>query len=994
MPTPTNELTLHIAIATIPRRQELEFAKKIKAGFYDTYISNSTKYYKNGTVGNYYKRKSKEDDQESSIEILYNPLKYYIFGTYDIAFISLVDSYKFAQKLFTPKIENDENNASDLLNPHTFQILTGIASTGNGSLNLRSVFYERLKEVNPQVSTFLGICNLKLNNGLLVGNGYFFYDPVLNLIEKTISKILEQNNKRSAPNKDIFLTMQSFSWFEISLILFTEKPDTISKAITELRKLKVSDLKDYDQIIYRTAYFEKDEDIRDQLAKIKDSHIFGDTHSYFGVNYDAFQSPQFMERFPRSNLKLHSETEWQVKPGHLYDLIQTLDKHLKSLNGGKKQKSFDLKTPFLITGKTDYFIANKDTKHFGNVHKLFQIFFNKETSDNIYNYVKKIKTNILLSHEVQPIPGKSNTSKDSNTDFDKYPQQVFRNRLKELAKKPGEINTLNAKLKALKISRQIRSKVSKIFYNYNNGILDSIIFVYFIDFTQFIDELCEYISNVHATWLDSIATETTEINNLSIGQIEESLKIRIKCFEEAYELRMMNCYQYEDISDIDLDFNSSIQQLLTTYSTIASNVSSLFYSDEKPNVPLVLLNENKTESNYFSINYNVYHLLSPEFVFFTIVKESLNEYKFGSGEGTANKLESIKTSLFKSLSEKKILKDLIVTKHIEFDYLYIDAIRFYVTTNLDFELFTYWFWMYNLQNASLYEKVGIINESHFKKELFRLMFLGKLYNFEVLEDECPAPELQNYWDRHYYTLAKVFTELYEKDGDKYLNEQFIKSITELKLAVIDLVNKLNHKQGKKKSGRSNNNSIDNIWLNHFNLTALPVDDYKNSLTKLYEDHIRYPDKGNISFSDPIKYYERFLSMFCFQNGHISALNDGVCIKYDVTDFENPDLFINALMYSYLNYLRSVNKEKVQLLKRNWMDGKPLKCFIETEDEGIYSVDQTGGTFFYSPDRLNSYFKTRNSVLQSLWHFSEIQKKELLESIISIKKKSNAQNGKN
>jgi hypothetical protein len=67
-----------------------------------------------------------------------------------------------------------------------------------------------------------------------------------------------------------------------------------------------------------------------------------------------------------------------------------------------------------------------------------------------------------------------------------------------------------------------------------------------------------------------------------------------------------------------------------------------------------------------------------------------------------------------------------------------------------------------------------------------------------------------------------------------------------------------------------------------------------------------------------------------------------------------------------------------------MTGQPLKCFIEVENKETYSVDQTGGTFFYCPYRLNAYFKTRNSILQSLWHFSEIQKKTLLESIISNK----------
>lgn len=1003
----TIELTLHIALATIPRKQEKAFPDQIKKGFYAQYVNDCTKYYREGSVGNYFKRKGKDNGEASTVDILYNPLKYYIFGNYDIAFISLSDSYKFAQRLFTPKIESHQNGTSandDLLNPHSFQILTGIVTGENEEAKLRDFFHERLTK-SPKTSTFIGICNLKLNNGLLAGNGYFFYEPVLNLIKETVTNILELNKPKRKHLTDDFLIMQSFSWFEISLILFTEDPQKISNVITSLRRLKVNELQGYDDIITRSVYFQKGNDReneKSQRAKIEGSHIFADTHSYFGVEYDAFQHKDFMKRFENGKLELRSETEWQVKPGHLPNLTKIIESHLNELYGGKEQESFDLRNPFLITGKTDYFISSKDSAEFSNTHKLFQVFFDEksENYNKIYDYVKKIKTNIQLKHTPPLVPESDTYSDKTPLTNSTYkvnapsPQQIFRDRLKKLAKTPGEINELNAKLKALKISRQIRSKITKILYNYNNGILDSILFVYFIDFTQFIDELSSFIIKVHNDWYKkSFIENTTEglDENRSVFEIENTLKKYIRCFEEAYELRMLNCYQYEDISDIDLDFNSSIQQLLTTYSTVASTFSGLFYS-KKPVVPLVLLNDNKTEANYFSINYNVYHLLAPEFVFFTIIKEVLNDYKYVLAEPEERKvLENIERDLITALKSQSSIKDILENEQIDFDYLYIDAIRFYFTTNLDFKLFEYWFWMYNLQNAPMYEKIGIITEEHFKKELFRLMFLSRLYNFKIEAQDCPLPELQNYWDKYYYRLTEEFDELYKKDeNDKFKDELFFKSATKMKANIIDVINLRNLQQCEILS-ENKSLPIDSLWEKAFeNKVKIDHNQLNNHFDSLYNNNVQFPDSGQIRFGSSSRYVTRFKVMSYFHESNMNLLEQGQCIKYDKEIFANPGLYINALMYSYLKYLFDQNGGKVQLLKRNWKTGEPLQCFISVQDPDTYSVDQTGGTFFYCPKRLNQYFKTRNCILQSIWHFAETQKRELLDLIISNKDRPHVQ----
>ncbi|MBK8698175.1 MAG: hypothetical protein IPN29_00810 [Saprospiraceae bacterium] len=985
MPLQTNELTLHIALATIPRNQELAYPKRIQENFYDDYIRQTNENYKNSHESYFKDTGNQENNKTNTVNILYNPLKYYIFGNYDIAFISLVDSYKFAQKLFTPKSKSDENNKNEseedidheVLNPHSFQVLTGMVSGQDESNFLRNFFFERLRDKDCKISTFVGICNLKINNGLLVGTGYFFYKKVLEHIKKIVSNILvQQQDDPSA----ISLTMQSFSWFEISLIIFSDKPERISKIITKLREQKLDniaqiDSSDIDDIIKSSIYAGVDatnnKEDKYRIDQIMQSHIFADTHSYFGVNYDQFKDKEFMKNIPGGKLDLKAEIEWQVKPGHLANLVDIITKHLKHIDPTKEpEKYYNLKHPYLITGKTDYYIAEKESPDFGNTHKLFQIFFDEET--RIYDYVKKVKTNIQFQHEVKILPENDKPFSENS------PQFVFRKKLKQLAISPKQINDINSKLKALKVSRQIRSKITKVFYNYNNGILDSILFVYFTDFTGFIDSVIKLINKTYSDWKKLFSDEPFDTeSSLSVKDFEDSLKKMLSDFEEAYEIRMLNCYQFEDISDFDLDFNSSIQQILTTYSGVATSVSNLFYGETVVVAPLIQLNDNTTVANYFSINYNVYHLLSPEFVFFTITKEVLNQYKRDDEyiKKRISNIIQIEKGFYSEISKDEFLAEMHVSGQIDFDYLYIDFIRFYFICNCDIKLFEYWFWMYNLQNASMYEKVGIISEEHFKKELFRLMFLAKSYNYLIGENDCPVPELQNYWDKHFYKISKSISEFF-KSTEALLVIKGLKELVILKMFTVT------DKQMDIKDDPATGEALYEVWKKKLNPQGPPTTILQESLTKKAADNIFFPG-GNFYTILP-QYINWGQCLEYFYTTSKEKFRKGQCILYD-SEYKKPGMFINALMYSYLKFLYEENEGKVHLLRRNWEDGHPLKCFIESEqDDNIYSVDQTGGTFFYNPKRLNSYFKSRNSILQSLWHFAMIQKKDQVETFLKIK----------
>src|ERR1700753_674300 len=80
--------TLHIALVSLPQHDVDKYADSLIKNFYNVYKRDITRY----SSG-----KSKSEPH------LYSPLKYYIFGNYDIALISLINNYKFAQKQISPK---------------------------------------------------------------------------------------------------------------------------------------------------------------------------------------------------------------------------------------------------------------------------------------------------------------------------------------------------------------------------------------------------------------------------------------------------------------------------------------------------------------------------------------------------------------------------------------------------------------------------------------------------------------------------------------------------------------------------------------------------------------------------------------------------------------------------------------------------------------------------------------------------------------------------
>jgi hypothetical protein len=447
-----------------------------------------------------------------------------------------------------------------------------------------------------------------------------------------------------------------------------------------------------------------------------------------------------------------------------------------------------------------------------------------------------------------------------------------------------------------------------------------------------------------------------------VHDTEKVLVQMIDIFDEGYNTRMLNCHNYEDITDFDLDFNSSVQQLLTTYNTISANISNIFYQSNAHG-PVVLLYLKNTVSSYESINYDVYHLTSPEFVFFTLIKEVLNKYIYGNEiqahsknadeqSVTGEKQVSIGLvieKLKKEVEESK-LKEYLRNGLMDFEYYYLDAIKFIHTCNFDFPLYEYWFWSYNFQNTSMYDRLGTFNEEHFKKELMRLCFMARMFEIPFEKLHCPLPEIYYLWERHFKSIRNSLDHFFKSS----------KNISQFKSLIVTIFKypsspPLNEETVDEKESEA-----------RFNLLISHI--CKDKSAHNPEMGIVMMNGGDAILRHAQYTYTHFRSME-------DKLKQGIPIYCSTEDVQGYH-FINCLIYASLHLIYDKNKQ-VCLLRRDWENGNALSIFLQSSTgDNLYFIDQFGGIFFANNARSAEYFRIRNALLQSLWHYSLLCKKEI------------------
>lgn len=682
---------IHIALTTYPKGKHKNYIKDIEKIYKD-----QKKDFKELTGIGYDKK------------YLYNPIKYHLFGNFDIAFISLIDTYKFAQKVFSLTGENSDPKSSKNIysDPINYQIQVGAART---QLNGQSLieFFENLDKIkfhNP----FLMITNLKLNNGLLIGNGKIFIEAV----QEKIKLVLENT---------VYLILNTYNWCEITIIVLSDNIDKLGEKIQCIRELCLVECDNYKQIIKDSLYNSVYLNTVDE-NKIQYSHCFVDSHSYFGVLKEYLDTKK-----DQINDLCQTETQWQLKTGHFGSFRKIL------VDEGKIFKD-DF---YFKSGKTDYITLETEEDKLVSNYKIYDLL----RKTKIQKHIRRLKTTVKF------IKGKEKDIK-INRGIDNFQLKLLDFQIKDL-------NEIDKEIKALGLSRQIRMKIMKVFHNYNSNILDPIMYVYIIDFRNFLHKLRDEIKLNYRN-LDNYLKKVEGVKLESIAGIEKKFVYYIEAFEDAFLDRVLNNYNYENLHDFNVDFNASATQLISIYDTLVKMKGAEFPKNDfnfSRSHLLARINEVNTESNEISINYNIHHLIDPSLIMATIHKEIINNViKSMFVQLSIDKIGDNNDSLcFNSIKNliKSASTDYPILNLDDFDlyYLFADIYIYFKNFNADTSLYWYWHWAYSLQNSSQYNSVGNINKDKLGQLMLRPLFIIELFDAGFKSEiSCPVPELSSDWN--------------------------------------------------------------------------------------------------------------------------------------------------------------------------------------------------------------------------------------------------------
>lgn len=923
------KFSIHLAYSTMPVGKEKEF-KQNKEKVFKDYLE---------TTGKYFNRTEIEP-------FLYKPLTYHLFGTFDIVFISLIDNYKFCQKVF-------DMDSDSMGSPTNYQIVTGICN---------SKHHSEAKRVTDLFNggvphKFVHITNFKINNGLLIGNGNYLVDKVLQKIKDELG---------GAP----FILFKSFNWSEIILIQFGDNDIVkLQKNIVKFREYSLGDLEDTEDIVEESLYhFFKSKDVSsfsqdDQNQSITDCHIFADTHSYTGVDYELFNAKHDQsKKHPFDNIPFKSVIEMQVKPGHLNELYYELSQ-------------LDVFEPHVLrfkNGKTDYVVKEKSFSFFHSNYMINQVYRNED--NNIKKHIRRIKTNFLIDvckdnnliDEVRKDDFLNYSTSFGIVNFSKVLETCF----------SFNLNNLKESIKKIGVSRQLREKVLKAFSNFNNLIKDTILYGEFIELHGYLKYFEKDINGI----LENRDNPKPQNPTLKMRKIERKWTTFLQIYEDAYHNRVHNNYLYEDINEFSIDFNSAVNQINSIHDFIVKKANNAFFPHSKNQI-IVTQNEIDSKSNAVNVNYNVYHYLEPSLIFTTLMKEVLNSVTHKAPKivkkNKSNSIEPLfSKTFFTDINEKvrgMLSKDeyqFNLVRNFDFTYFFTDLAKMAFTFLFDYSLYEYWAWTYFLQDSSLYEKKGQPDEELFQKELLRISLIKFLF-----EDDSnvlnPVDETEDLWEKHHQDIAIATVAITNTLPFKEAVGDFISYLFSTPFKDMDL------SHGEPNSGDDTSLRF-YLWKKLY-VPGTPKKEHieEEFKTKKYEKLnkiVAYTGRTNIPHDDNI------IVLYLLSQYIKAEMKAGKCLNDNLTNlkslFDTEDgyfMYICAISHACLTLFRNDNEHPLLLQRTD--DGKPSEEFLKKETPNIFS-DSTGGFFYSNRDLQKKHFGYINEIIDNLWHLSEVEKKRL------------------
>jgi len=674
--------------------------------------------FKEGLFKNYLKKLKLIKPHNDETEI-YSPFAYRIFGEYDLAIFSLVDDLEFGLQIFKPlqdsydisDVINDENDVEQFI--YNTQVVNGLYTYTKREEKLtckaKNTFLRR-KERFP----FLGITKLKINNGILIGNGVILLEEIKNRLKEQSKKIVKNT---SCELEQIII--DTFCNNELTIISFSNSYSIISEYILTLKCLQINELNDH-EVFIKDSLLKKIEG----NTKIKTAHLFSDTNTIYGYDYEYEKNPDIFLDGIFEKDKINFSCSWRIKPGHISPFFNAVSNYYK------------------LNGNDSTFFKNTNTLHsqhnFNEILKLPKI---KKDKD-VIKHIKQFKTTIHFSlkdeeySDLTPLVDHPNL-----TDY-----------LQGFVFKKTELRTIRKYLLDSNTSKLNIERVLSMYNNFNNCIVDPVFFISFL-------ELRGYLDHISVSIIEKCTMLCANPPKIKLIDFNVWLNDYIRKFELAYSNRFHQSNRTNVLPNNSLEFNGGIQQFVSIFDALYKAALNSMGSNWSYTDFIYVSGYERVQSEKNVLRINISHILHPELFATIIYKEGINftlnklqvhgetgsDYKAQNDILKALELftesneiiyDRIILELKKSDRDKKF-DDLIklIDKDVVFNF-FADIAVYLIGFDCHDEAFFFWYWKYFRQINDCYNADSTFDNNLQQRFLLRLFLMKKFLTTQYeSEDE-------------------------------------------------------------------------------------------------------------------------------------------------------------------------------------------------------------------------------------------------------------------
>lgn len=587
---------------------------------------------------------------ESKTTLLNKPFVYYILGGFDAAVIALEADYDIGIRFHASNplwgdTQTDESHHAALKFSH--KAILGPIPAFSSDTKAEDLFERAFKKHRENGSEVLplpliGICQLKLDSGLLLGAG----TDLVRCVLWAVKRFYDIHQKKGKTLR--LIALESYSWHELTLLLFSDSFSTIIDFVTDVRELSLKEVRDLitasipdgngnktdhqndwqylkSQKSLRLLLWQQvNPDAQPDSDSLLDAHVFWTSTTSLGFRIELMQEGKDAEFQQISEEKdLLVSARWTAKAGHIKVLSQKVDEI-----GGR-----ECGYVMICSGRGD-FVWPADTYRGKRMSSREFVEYKRKAHGDAPDNERQVhpvhdafdtSTSLAVARKRDSLLGISATERPGHFVMlhHLWPKLiekglVFRTKPHTSSACKGGAGNCVAQagkckqpcvhgirncLAAAGVPHIIARRALSCLALYNQGMLDPFLFPLFLGLEPLVNAI-----RVQAVGL----AEHAAGQRRSMFDQTDRLNDYTKLFDRAWHNRFHASWFSGDITDFNLDFKGGIHQLVLAFDAAYKTMCSGLLASRRP-APAVIVGGTRIQSRDLSIELSYHDILSPEF---------------------------------------------------------------------------------------------------------------------------------------------------------------------------------------------------------------------------------------------------------------------------------------------------------------------------------------------------------------------------------------------